>query len=143
MSAFMIEIAQGCVKTWKKSTKSITIAELRSFVQESPQSFKGDVGGVDFRLEVGGAVLSEDYQMVKAIKLFSKKRDGKKSAVSSSSTPSSKKATSSKKEKEGYEVQVDLPVTASGPSGLMLNGRGVCFLFPSAEAATEFAVQTC
>ena len=92
MSAFMIEIAQGCVKTWKKSTKSITIAELRSLVQESPQSFKGDVGGVDFRLEVGGAVLSEDYQMVKATKLFSKKRDGKKSAVSSSSTPSSKKA---------------------------------------------------
>ena len=80
MSAFMIEIAQGCVKTWKKSTKSITIAELRSLVQESPQSFKGDVGGVDFRLEVGGAVLSEDYQMVKATKLFSKKRDGKKSA---------------------------------------------------------------
>ena len=141
MSAFMIEITQGCVKTWKKSTKSITIAELRSLVQESPQSFKGDVGGVDFRLEVGGAVLSEDYQMVKATKLFSKKRDGKKSAVSSSSTPSSKKATSSKK--EGYEVQVDLPVTASGPSGLMLNGRGVCFLFSSAEAATEFAVQTC
>ena len=57
MSAFMIEIAQGCVKTWKKSTKSITIAELRSLMQESPQSFKGDVGGVDFRLEVGGAVL--------------------------------------------------------------------------------------
>jgi hypothetical protein len=143
MSAFMIEIAQGCVKTWKKSTKSITIAELRSLVQESPQSFKGDVGGVDFRLEVGGAVLSEDYQMVKATKLFSKKRDGKKSAVSSSSTPSSNKATSSKKEKEGHEVQVDLPLTASGPSNLCLSGRGVCFLFPTTEAATEFAVQTC
>ena len=143
MSAFMIEITQGCVKTWKKSTKSITIAELRSLVQESPQSFKGDVGGVDFRLEVGGAVLSEDYQMVKATKLFSKKRDGKKSAVSSSSTPSSNKATSSKKEKEGHEVQVDLPVTASGPSNLCLSGRGVCFLFPTTEAATEFAVQTC
>ena len=144
MSAFMIEIAQGCVKTWKKSTKSITIAELRSLVQESPQSFKGDVGGVDFRLEVGGAVLSEDYQMVKATKLFSKKRDGKKSAVSSSSTPSSKKATSSKKDKEeGYEVKVDLPATASGPSSLVLSGRGVGFVFPTTEAATEFAVQTC
>ena len=143
MSAFMIEITQGCVKTWKKSTKSITIEELRSLVQEAPQSFKGDVANVDFRLEVGGDVLSEDYQVVKATKLFSKKRDGKKSAVSSSSTPSSKKATSSKKEKEGYEVQVDLPVTVSGPSSWALSGRAVCFLYPTAEAATEFAVQTC
>ena len=38
---------------------------------------------------------------------------------------------------------MDLPIAASGPSSLALSGRAVCFLYPTAEAATEFAVQTC
>ena len=142
MSAFKIEVAQGCVKTWSKTFASNpTVQNVIDAIKADPKSFKGEPDLCDYRMKPEDEPLSLDTKLQSG-KLFAKKRDGKKkSAVSSSSTPSSKKATSSKK--EGYEVLVDLPVTASGPSGLMLNGRGVCFLFSSAEAATEFAVQTC
>ena len=145
MSAFKIEVAQGCVKTWSKTfAHEPTVQNVIDAIKADPKSFKGKPELCDYRMKPEDEPLSLDTKLQSG-KVFAKKRDGKKkSAVSSSSTPSSKKATSSKKDKEeGHEVNVDLPATASGPSNLCLSGRGVCFLFPTTEAATEFAVQTC
>jgi hypothetical protein len=145
MSAFKIEVAQGCVKTWSKTfAHEPTVQNVIDAIKADPKSFKGEPDLCDYRMKPEDEPLTLDAKLQSG-RLFAKKRDGKKkSAVSSSSTPSSKKVTSSKKDKEeGYDVNVDLPATASGPSNLGLSGRGVCFLFPTTEAATEFAVQTC
>ncbi len=126
MAQFVIEIKQGCVPTWKSRSKPIKISELRSLVQQSPQSFKGDVSCVEFRLERGsGGVLAEDFQVAKATTIFAKlpakpaKSTGSSSAASSSKKASAKKASaksaSTKKDKDGDEIQVDLPTTAAGP----------------------------
>ena len=133
------------MKTWSKTfAHEPTVQNVIDAIKADPKSFKGKPDLCDYRMKPEDELLSLDTKLQSG-RLFAKKRDGKKkSAVSSSSTPSSKKATSSKKDKvEGYEVNVDLPATASGPSNLGLSGRGVCFLFPTTEAATEFAVQTC
>jgi len=145
MAQFMIEIAQGCCTTWTKSCKPIKISDLRSLVRQSPQSFMGDIDRVELRLEVGGAVLPEDFQVVKTSKIFAKKPA--KSTGSSSAAASSSKKAPAKKDKKGAakddEVQVDFPTTVSGPSKLILNGCTVNLVFQTADAATEFATFTC
>ena len=117
MSAFKIEVAQGCVKTWSKTfAHEPTVQNVIDAIKADPKSFKGEPDLCDYRMKPEDEPLTLDTKLQSG-RLFAKKRDGKKkSAVSSSSTPSSKK-----KQVEDV-LEIDVPETSSGLVGILRTG---------------------
>jgi hypothetical protein len=87
MSAFTIEVAQGCVKTWSKTfAHEPTVQNVIDAIKADPKSFKGKPDLCDYRMKPEDELLSLDTKLQSG-RLFAKKRDGKKkSATGSSST---------------------------------------------------------
>jgi hypothetical protein len=138
MAPITIEVYQGAVRTWSKTFASEpTVQNVIAAIQGEPKSFKGNPECCDFKTSVDGAVLAAEFVISTSCKLWSKKK--KDSSSSSAGTAvATKPSTKKPSVKEGYEASVELPTMS-----LVLNGRGVSLVFPSADAATEFAVQTC
>ena len=138
MSAFKIEVAQGCVKTWSKTfAHEPTVQNVIDAIKADPKSFKGEPDLCDYRMKPEDEPLTLDAKLQSG-RLFAKKRDGKKkSAVSSSSTPSSKK-----KQVEDV-LEIDVPETSSGLVGILRTGATLGLIFRSKNNADRYLESMC
>ena len=138
MSAFKIEVAQGCVKTWSKTfAHEPTVQNVIDAIKADPKSFKGEPDLCDYRMKPEDEPLTLDTKLQSG-KVFAKKRDGKKSAVSSSSV-----LTSSKKKQVEDVLEIDVPETSSGLVGILRTGATLGLIFRSKNNADRYLESMC
>lgn len=142
---FAIEVAQGCVVTWKKEMRAggtATIGQLKSEISANSQSFKGNPSEMLFRAIIDGEPLPDDYIVPAGSKVFAKKVSSK-STTSKSSTSKSSGGSGNKKSSDAVMV-VQLPETSGAPTTVAkTNALTLTLSFKSEKDTDDYLESMC
>ena len=136
MTSVKVEVAQGCVVTWKATlTQPVTLLDIKSRISETSQSFKGDAMTMQYRLSRDADPMPDNTVFTSNTKIFAKKTV-KTSSSSTSTTPTTKKTakTTVKKSFEPYVTKLaDKTVIKTSETTITVD-------FESEVATDEFLV---
>ena len=100
MTSVKVEVAQGCIVTWKATlTQPVTLLDIKNRISETSQSFKGDAMTMQYRLSHNADPMPDNTVFTSNTKIFARKTV-KTSSSSTSTTPTTMKTV--KKSFEPY-----------------------------------------
>ena len=141
----LVQVKQGATCNWKMMCKrgSTTIAQIRTAIEASPQSFNcknGEYGEIDFRLNPDTEVLEESFVITAATLLYAKKKVLKKaSSAPKAASPTKKKVAKIDEE----DLVVDLPKVSGAPETVTQRGSTLLLHFSDIKDCDEFLATMC